>query len=331
MKKITLTVVLSILSFTILLAQTEEAFQNFLVKVQPVLTKNTEELTKEDVKLLNEAISVDPDTYGEANRRLCMKIKSDAAAKLDDYKNYLTKMQNMSKTLDELDEQVNLRLLTEKQRDSLAAENVKLLELIDKLNSQINSYKKQAAKLEKANKQMQKENLETKELLQNSSTLLAQMLMIMPDEAFNNELMQDVPKNIIDSLNQTQCAVAQLLKINFTTTLQSMRTDAAFMDSVAVFYKNNKKHDPQITNYIDATTELIVKLRTSGIECALTQASNIENELNEFLLEIEKRGDTIGSNFMNFITTNLPWLLIILLLLIAVTVLVVSKTKKNNT
>jgi hypothetical protein len=178
---------------------------------------------------------------------------------------------------------------------------------------------------------MQKENLETKELLQNSSTLLAQMLMIMPDEAFNNELMQDVPKNIIDSLNQTQCAVAQLLKINFTTTLQSMRTDAAFMDSAAVFYKNNQKHDPQITNYIDATTELIVKLRTSGIECALTQASNIENELNEFLLEIEKRGDTIGSNFMNFITKNLPWLLVILLLVIGVTVLVVSKTKKKNT
>ncbi len=316
---------------TTLFAQNEEAFQNYLVKINPILTKSTEELNKSDINLLNEAIALNPDTYGVANKRLCIKIKADAKNKLDKYRDYLAKMKKMSGTLDKLDDETALRKSTELERDKLADENAKLLATIDNLNSQITKYKTQAQKLKRANKKLQDENMTTKDILKNSSALLAQMLTIMPDEVINSNIKEKIPTDILDSLNNTQCAVTQLLKTNFTTSLQSMRTDVAFMDSMAVFYRNNKKYDTQITNYIDATNELIAKLRSSEIECAVTQAAQIENDLNEFLLEIEKRSENISSDFMKFISNNLVWLIMILILLIVGSMLVVSKTKKKNT
>lgn len=309
-------------------AQNEENFQSYLSKIQPVLSKNVEKLTSSDLLLIDEAMSLEADKYGTANRRLCMKIKSDATAKKGEYQDYLTKARAHSKTLDELDDETSLRMTTELQRDSLAEENAKLQALIVDLNSQITKFKKQAEKISKLNKKIQEENLATKDLLQNSSNLVAQMLMLMPDELMQNELMGDVPKDITDSLANAQCMISRLLKTNFTTTLQTLKADSAFMDSAAVYFKENRKHSKEVETYINTSNELIARLRSSGVECAMGNASDIENELNDFLLEIEKRDDA-GLSFVDFIKENSIWLFpIILVLAVGVTIVVMNTKKK---
>ena len=329
MKKI-LTLLFFFVFSIALFAQNEEAFQEYLSKIRPVLTKNVEKITNSDLKALNSALSLDVTKYGEANKRLCLQIKTEANTKLNEYNNYLNQLKNISKTLDELDSETSLRKAAELKSDSLTEENIRLYALIDDLNYQISQYKKQITKVKNANKKIHEENIATKELLQNSSNLVAQMLLLFPDEIIDNELMQSVPKNITDSLASMQCSISSLLRTNFMTTLQAMKSDNEFMDSAAVYFVKNQRHNEQIKNYVDASNKLIAKLRSSNVDCAISQADSIEKELNDFLTEIEKRSDKISSPFVKFLTNNLVWLLIIVALIITGIIIISKKTKQKN-
>ena len=329
MKKFLLFTIYFLTCSIFLFAQSEEAFQEYLAKIRPILTKNVEKITNVDLQALNSAMALEPTKYGEANKRLCLQIKSEAATKVKEYNAYLEQLQNMSKTLDELDAETTLRQAAELKNDSLTEENVRLYALIDDLNYQISQYKKQISKVKQVNKKIQDENIATKEILQNSSNLVAQMLLLFPDDIIDNDLMQDVPKTITDSLADMQCSIANLLKTNFMTTLQSMRSDNEFMDTAAVYFAENHKHTDQITNYIEASNKLVAKLRSSNVDCAISQADNIENELNDFLLEIERRGNDVNSPFVQFLLDNLVWLLIILALVIGLIILIVKNKKQK--
>ena len=202
--------------------------------------------------------------------------------------------------------------------------------MIEDLNSQIIKFKKQAEKISKLNKKIQEENLATKDLLQSSSNLVAQMLMLLPEDLMQNELMGNLPKNITDSLANAQCMIAKLLKTNFTTTLQTLKADSAFMDSAAVYFAENKKHNDAVATYINTSNDLIARLRNSGIEseCVSGNVSDIENELNDFLLEIERRNNN-GTSFTDFVKENALWLFPILLILAVGITIVIMKTNKK--
>ncbi len=317
-----------ICSLSVYAQNDDNAFQQYLANIQPVLSKNVETMNSADIELLQKTITLSPTSFGAANQRLCAKMINDAKIKKQEYDEYLKKSQNMANTLDILDDETSLRMLTEQQRDSLFAENAQLKSIIEELNKHIDSYKAQARKLKAANKKLQDESLATKDLLETSSNLVAQLIMLMPKRPMDAASKTALPKTLQDSLEQAQCDVAQLLKSNYMITLESMKADKQFMDTAVLYFETNKRHLPDIISYMDAGHELIYRLRNSGVECAIGYATDIENEMNTYLLSIEN-ASTKSFSLIDFIRGNLLWLVPVLLLLIAGIVLVAKKTSKK--
>lgn len=188
--------------------------------------------------------------------------------------------------------------------------------------------KSKSKKIKSMNKKLQEEAMTTKDLLQTSSNMVAQLIMLMPKKnRIDNELRDSLPQTLKDSLENVQCEVSALLKSNYMITLESMRADKQFMDSAIVYFVTNQKHIADITNYVNVGQELIQRLRNSGVDCAIGYAADIENEINTFLLSIEN-ADSSGSNIAEFIVNNLFWMIPVLLLLIAGIILVIKKTGK---
>ena len=307
-------------------------FQIFISKIQPVLSKNVELLNKEDINILNSAIETSPNAFGEANSRLCVKVVDQAKQKKKDYDDYIASRKTMVGTIDELENEAELRARAEARESELLMENAELKALIENLQAQVQKFDQQAKKLVQANskiQQLQAENLNAKELLQTSSDLVAQMLMLMP--SLDNAAMSSLPASLRDSLEIAQCSVVQLLKSNFIITIQQLKATPLFLDSAIAYFAANQKHSGEIRVYIDNGSELVERLRKSGIDCAMRYASDIENEVNDFLLLIENSESNSIGNFSDFISKNIFWIVPICLVLLFGTILLIRKTSNKTT
>lgn len=305
-------------------------FQRLLSRIQPILNKNVEILNKEDINSLNSVIELSPDSFGESNARLLNNLINQAKTKKREYDDFIASKENMARTLDALDDETALRAAAEAREEILIGENINLKELIQQLQTHIIQIEQQAKKMSQANKKLQEENLAARKLLQTSSDLVAQMLMLMPIRNLDDATMQDIPASLRDSLETAQCAVSQLLRSNFLITLQQLKANQLFMDSAVVHFRTNKKHSVEIANYIDNCDELVNRLRNSGIACAINYASDIENEMNDFLLMIENREIVVGPNFANFILDNIIWIGPLCIIVLLGVILLIRKTSKKN-
>lgn len=306
----------------------DNEFQQLLSKVQPIFSKNVEQLSKEDLNTLNKVIDMSPNAFGDGNSRLCNNLINQAKSKKKEYDQFISSKQNMSETLDELDSETDMRRAAEAREEVLITENMSLKELIATLQAKIAKFEAQTKKLTQANKKLQNENMASKELLQTSSDLVAQMLMLMPKIALDNSTMNELPQSLKDSLENAQCGVAQLLKSNFLITIQQLKANQPFMDSAAAYFKANNKHSVEITGYIDHCNELVTRLRSSKIECAIGYAADIENEMNSFLLAIENQGDKSG--FIDFILNNIAWIGPVCLAVLVGIILLIRKTSTKK-
>ena len=306
-------------------------FQQLLAKVQVILNKNVEYFTKEDLSTLTNVIHLSPNAFGESNSRLCVNLINQAKNKKREYDDFIDTKKNLAQTIDDLDRESELRMQAEGREEELLIENADLKTLIETLKVKIVNFEKQMNKLRHANKKLQAENMASKELLQTSSDLVAQMLMLMPRTPLDNATMAELPQTLKDSLINAQCGVAQMLKSNFLITIHQLEANQQFMDSAVAFFQLNRKHSPDITIYIDNGNELIKRLRSSGIHCSIGYAADIENEMNGFLMKIESQNlSSSGSSLVDFIIDNIIWLIPLLVILILGIVLVVKKTSSSN-
>lgn len=328
---ISLILMVLVCSVSVVFAQgNDNDFQQLLSRIQPVLNKNVENMTKDDLTILNDVIYLSPNAFGEVNSRLCINLINQAKTKKREYDDFIDSKKKLARTIDERDRETALREQAEEKRDELIAENTDLKTLIETLQARITNFEKQMHKLTQANKKLQAENIVAKELLQTSSDLVAQMLMLMPRLSIDNATMDELPQTLKDSLVDAQCGVAKLLKENFVVTIQQLEANQQFMDSSVAFFQTNRRHSADITIYIDNGNELIRRLRNSGIDCAIGYASDIENEMNGFLMKIESRQLVPGENLFDFIMDNLIWLIPLLVILILGIVLVARKTSSTD-
>jgi hypothetical protein len=310
-------------------AQTNDNdFQRFYSKSQPLVQKNVEQLSKEDLTSLNNLSALSPNAYGESNAPLITKLITAAKQKKQEYNDYMEAKNRMSKTLDNLDDEQARRAAAELRGDSLYSENSSLKQIIEELQAKVAKFEQQAKKLTAANKKLETENLASKALLQSSSDLVAQMLMLMPNISLDDETRDGLPPSLRDSIESAQCGVAQLLKSNFLITLQQLEANQQFMDTAAAYFRQNGRHTVEVISYTDNCSELVAKLRRSGIECAIGYASDIENEMNNFLMSIENRGEQ--SNLGDFIVNNIIWIGPVFLIVIIGIILLIRKTSKNG-
>ncbi|MDR0926840.1 MAG: hypothetical protein LBO69_03630 [Ignavibacteria bacterium] len=330
-KQNTIIYILSIfvLSFGVTLAQGDNDYQHFYTRAQTVIGKSVENISKADVTTLNNIIATSVNAFGEDNAVLVDKIVKQAKIKKQEYADYMDSKKRMANTMDALDEEAALRDAAEQRGDSLYSENMDLKKVIADLQEKVVKFERQSKVLDKANKMLQKENLSSKELLQTSSDMVRQMLTLMPSLSIPASTMDSLPRTLKDSLETAQCSVALLLKSNFLITLQQLKANQAFMDSAASYFRQNNKHTVEVIGYQDNCNAIVEKLRRSGIECAQGYASDIENEMNEFLLTIEN-ADGNGSSFADFILNNIAWIGPVCLVIFIGIILLVRKTSSNN-
>ena len=304
-------------------------YQNLFAKAQILFDKQPELFNKDDLAKLNEIINLEVNQFGEENVRLCQNLVERAKKKKIEYDQYLIQLKNMSATLDTLDGEIARRQEAEDRNIELLSENTNLKQIIENLNVVIANYKKQEQKLVNANKRLEKENLFAKDLLQESSGLVAQMLTLMNNINIGNISTDSLPQTLIDSLEDAQCRVAQLLKSNFLITIQQLRINKEFMDSASIYYTTNHIHILEVNEYIENGEELVKKLKNNGLDCAIKYANDIEMEMFDFIDSIENSQNNPNS-FMQFIQNNLYWLIPILLVLIIGIIILIRNTSKKT-
>ena len=304
-------------------------YQNLLANAQTLFNKQPEAFNKDDLAKLNELINLDVHLFGDENVRLCKNIVEQAKKKRVEYDQYIAQLKNMSATLDTLDSEVARRQDAEERNVELLAENTNLKQIIENLNNVIANYKKQEQKLVNANKRLEKENLLAKDLLQESSDLVAQMLTLMNNVNIGDLNNDSLPQTLVDSLEDAQCRVAQLLKSNFLITIQQLRINKEFMDTASVYFATNRIHLLEVQGYIENGEELVQKLRKNGMDCAIKYANDIEIEMLDFINAIENPADGPNS-FIQFIQNNLYWLIPILLVLVIGIIILIRNTSKKN-
>jgi len=319
--------IFTVATVTVFSQGTDSDFQRLLSNTQPILSKEVEKFNNDDINALNNVIALSPDSFGETNTRLLNNLISQARNKKREYEDFLATRKQIATTLDELDDETRLRQAAEIREEVLIGENATLRETIRRLQDNILKLEQQAQKMSQVNKKLERENLASHELLQTSSDLVAQMLMLMPKRNLDDTTMQELPTTLRDSLETAQCAISQILKSNFLITLQQLRANQPFMDYAATFFKLNKHHTAEIASYIENSNELVARMRSSGIDCAINYASDIENDMNSFLLLIENT--EVGSNFADFILDNIIWIAPLCLLVLLGVVLIIRKTSNK--
>ncbi len=303
-------------------------FQKFYSQVQNVLSKDVESLNSSDLKILNDAIKIDKNYFGEVNQRLTAKMIQDAKSKKLDYDNYLRTKENLSKTKEDLEITSGYLKESEARGDSLYAENVQLKVLIEQLTARINKLDKESKKLQSINKKFQQENVQTKELLESSRGTISRILKLLPASSNRNEMYDQLPATLQDSLDQSECQVAELLKNNFLLTLDGLKRDQIFLDSAMNYFKENRMHLPVIDDYISSGNDLVYRFKEIGIPCTDNYASEIEVAITDFKTTIESANLSFGEKFAKFFSENAIRIILLLIVVAILVFLLIRRSKK---
>lgn len=323
-------IMLLIFSFISIQAQhISENFQTFYSDIQNVLSKETESLTKKDIDFLNATIQLNPNHFGNSYQKLVSKAIQDAKNKKAEYETWLRNKQHLEATKQKLDETSEELKVSIARGDSLYAENVQLKELIEQLTKRVKFLEKEATHLQKVNKSLKEENIQTRYVLEQSKTAVQRIMRLLPKNTQDNELFSQVPTTLQDSLNQTECQIAELITNNFLITLEKVEKDQVFLDSARIYYKENKVHIAEVESYITQANELINKFRELNTSCTNSYASQIESAITDLRKMIEEDGASFGEKLAKFVAENLL-IVIIFLVLIAVIIFLLLQNRKKT-
>jgi len=310
--------------------QISENFQTFYSDIQRVLSKETESLTQKDIEFLKATIQLNPNFFGNANQKLTLKAIQDAKNKKAEYETWLRNKQHLEATKQKLDE-TSVELKESIARgDSLYAENVQLKELIEQLTKRVKFLEREATHLQKVNKNLKEENIQTKYVLEQSKLAVQRIMRLLPKNTQDNELFSQVPATLQDSLSQSECQIAELIMNNFLITLEKVEKDQMFLDSARIYYKENKVHLAEVEGYISQANELINKFRELNTSCTNSYASQIEGAITDLRNMIEMGDASFGEKIAIFVAENLLILIIFVVLIGVIIFLLVQNRKKDK-
>ena len=305
-------------------------FQKYYSEVQSVLAKQVENLSSSDLNTLKDAIKLNPMEFGAASQKLTKKMIQDAKEKKAAYDTYLAGKNKLELTKKSLDQTTQNWQKAEERGDSLFSENIQLKDLIAQLTKRVNKLEKESKQLSSVNRKLKNEAIQTKEMLETSRASIRRILSMIPASPRAGELNSQLPATLQDSLTQSECQVAELLKNNFIVTLEGMQRDQKFMDSASTYFKENKRHLVSLEQFFLSGNDLIGRLKTWGSDCAKNYASDIEIAMNDFKLSVENADMSFGEKLAKFFSENLGIIIPVVLIIIVGIVLLVRKSKKGN-
>ncbi len=323
---------LTIFSFVLFFAAqssiAQENFQRYYAQVQSVLSKTVETLDNDDVQLLNRTIALDANIFGEANNRLVSKMIQDSKAKKSEYEQYLKAKDDLQRTKEDLGATTEAWKQSELRGDSLFMENTQLREFITQLTNRIVKLEAESKKLQNVNKQIQQENIQIKDMLESGRSAIKRILALMPNEPQLNELNEQIPSTLQDSLNNSECKVAELLRTNYLLSLQTMMRDVMFMDSARNYFSENLIHLQIIDNYIAEGLDLVARLKGRGADCTNSYAAEIELGISDFKSRIETSDASTSSSFSRFFSENSSIIILLFIIILVLLVFLFIKSRK---
>lgn len=328
MKQYIFTIIFFVLGFIFVQAQPQDNnFQKTYSQVQTVLNKDVSALTSSDVNILKDAARLESNYFGEANQRLVSKMIQDSKAKLAEHNQYLKTQDDLKRTQQDLEMTTDAWKQSEVRGDSLFAENVQLKVLINELTKRIDKLDKESKKLQSINKKIQQENLQTKDMLETSRKTIKNIMTLLPPSAQKNELSDQIPGTLQDSLNQSECQVAELLKNNFILTLEGFKRDQAFLDSASNYFKENLMHLQIIDEYISIGMDLSTRLKSQGTDCTSNYAAEIETSISDFKAMIESTDLSFSAKVARFFSENTGIVIALAVMLVIIIVFVFIRRK----
>lgn len=311
--------------------QIDNNFQKFYSDIQRILSKEVENLNQNDLNFLNETIRLSPDFFGPANQKLVQKAIQDAKNKKAEYETWLRNKQNLEETRQTLSQTKEALKESIARGDSLYAENVQLKELIEQLTKRVKLLEREAAQLQKVNKKFQEEAIQTRYLLEQSRVAVQRIMRLLPNPATqNNELLGQIPTTLQDSLNQSECQIAELIKNNFIITLENIKKDQSYVDSARTYFNENKKHLPEVEAYVNEANDLINRFKELNTPCTNNYAAEIEVAITDLKSLIETGNTSFFAKLGNFISENILVVIILLILIIVIIFLLLQNKKKSN-
>jgi len=328
MNKFYFTIFIVICSIALQNLFAQENFQRYYANIQSVLSKQVESLNVEDIQLIKRTIELDVSHFGEANSRQVEKMIQDSKIKKKEYEAYVKSKDDLQRTKEDLGTTTEAWKQSELRGDSLYMENVQLREFITQLTNRIVKLETESKKLQNTNKQIQQENIQIKDMLESGRNAIKRIMALMPNEPHPNELNSQIPQTLQDSLNNSECKVAVLLKTNYLLSLQTMMRDVMFMDSARNYFSENLIHIQIIDNYIKEGLDLVARLKGRGTDCTNSYAAEIELGIQDFKSRIETSDASTSSNFSRFFSENLGIILPLLIVIIVLLVFLFIKSKK---
>lgn len=268
-------------------------FQSYFAKVNNVLQKSVESMNKADAEMLRDANSKSNNYFGEAFQNSMRTLKQSAKSKLLEYEEYLANKKQTEEKFKqketELSETQNELMLTKEQRDSLSVANAALLEEIDKLTKRVKKLSSEKGNIEKLNKKLIEDSQSYQSMLNDTRKVFDRMQNLLSASPILSEMQSQLPATLKDSLESIECGVSESLMKNFTLTLDGMKKDEKYIDSIAKIYADTKKFPADLEEYFEKGKALSDKMTSSSTDCVRISGNSILNSIEEFKQYVEER------------------------------------------
>jgi len=288
----------------------QEDIQSFQAKVNELKAMPVARLTVENVKYLERVVNMNSQKYGAAYQKVVDAQKSIAKNKLRQYDIWL-KEKNRSDSLD-------IELGTEKLRTEAQSEVIQLQSdtiesqktLIEKLKSDIAKMKHQIGRARRTNKKLKQEKTNLEQIINDNNEIVARVSTLLSDKV---NMGKDVPQDVKQELENTECQVAELISQNYILTLEKLKKDKEYLDKLREYYKKNKEYPQGFYEYLLKGQELLLKLRDSEVPCVNQKATEVKESIDELKLVIQNEDCGFFCQIANFFKENI-WVLGILIL-----------------
>ncbi|MGE5480627.1 MAG: hypothetical protein ACM3U1_09410 [Chloroflexota bacterium] len=307
----------------------ETEFQNYLSRINPVLNASTKDLNPSQINVLQDIINLSDNRFGAQYQKVVRSWKTRAQEKLADYENYQRQIQETEATRGKLNVETGMRQAAESARDSVIVVADSLRKYVVILQQRISKLEGERSALKRSNAKLTDETRKAADNLEMSRNSVRRMLDLLAPNQVSGDIAAKLPQSLQDSLQQTECNVAELLKNNYVLTLKSMERDKPFLDSAGKYYRQYRQHLPSISEYLETGDALAARLDASASECARDNAEAIRQEIKQFRTNIElmASNNSFWANiliFFNNLSSN-PLLLILLIIIgLALLVLLIA-------
>lgn len=318
----TLTLIFSFILLFALNASAQNDIQTLQVQINELKAKPIENLTPDDIRYLENVIGMSSQYYGVTYQKIVDAQKTTAKSILQKFHIWQTEKSRA--------EDLDVKLGTEKLKTAAQEEVIKAQEdtiitqreLIQKLQNELDKLRKEISKTNLANRKLKDEKVKLEEIMNDNLAIVKRVTSLLSDD---DNLKAEAPPEMKKQLEDAECEIAELVVNNYLLTIEKLKNDPEYLNTVQEFYKENSAYPDEFYQYIVDGEMLIFKFEQSETACVKQKTSEIKAAIEELKSLIQQKDCDFFCVVSKFIIDNILLLGIIFLLLIGIILVLVLK------